>query len=478
MCIIIGRKSERKELERRFNSGMPEFIAVYGRRRVGKTFLINEMFRDNMAFHHTGLSPYDKNRRVSMKAQLQNFYYSLLRYGGENIQVPTSWMEAFHLLEKLLIQQDNGSRQVVFIDELPWMDTSRSGFLTAFEAFWNGWGNTRHNLCLIVCGSATSWMLDNLINNKGGLYGRLTCELKLTPFTLKECKEFYDARGIKMSLYNIVQAYMILGGIPYYMNYFNPSNSLAQNIDALFFSRNAKLNDEFNRLFNSIFDNAEVCMKIVRFLATRHMGFRRGEIADAVGVSANGDFTNTLNALKYSDFISTYVPIGANKNEIRYKLSDCFCWFWIHFKEQKDVNEVDYWQHHLKEYEISVWRGIAFEEVCANHVSEIKRALNIGGVSSVESNYIVRGDDEHEGMQIDMLINRKDDVVNLCEMKYYNTNFSVSKSYADKLLRRVSEIEKVFPDKSIHLTSITTLPLMSNEYSEIFQTKVTIEDLF
>jgi hypothetical protein len=275
MCEIIGRKKEIAELKRYYESGRAEFVAVYGRRRVGKTFLIDEVFHDDMVFHHTGLSPYDRRRKVTLKDQLQNFYFSLLRHGMEDIAQPKSWMEAFFLLERFLETCDNGSRQVVFIDELPWMDTARSGFLTALEAFWNGWGNMRHNLLLVVCGSATSWMLDNLISNKGGLYGRLTGEIKLSPFSLKECEEFYQSRGIRMSRYNITQAYMIMGGIPFYMNFFNPSYSLAQNIDALFFDRQAKLGDEFDRLFNSVFDHAEDCMKIVRFLGTRQCLCRR-----------------------------------------------------------------------------------------------------------------------------------------------------------------------------------------------------------
>ena len=191
---IVGRKQEIAELNRHLNSNKAEFIAVYGRRRVGKTFLINEVFRENMIFRHTGISPYDRKRKSALKDQLQNFYFSLIRHGMEGISQPKSWMEAFFLLEQHLERVYNGSRQVVFIDELPWMDTPRSGFLTALETFWNGWCNSRHNLCLVVCGSATSWMIDNLINNKGGLYGRLTCEMKLHPFTLHECEDFFINR--------------------------------------------------------------------------------------------------------------------------------------------------------------------------------------------------------------------------------------------------------------------------------------------
>ena len=478
MCEIIGRKKEIAELRRYYKSGRAEFVAVYGRRRVGKTFLIDEIFHDNMVFHHTGLSPYDRQRRVSTKDQLQNFYFSLIRHGMEGIAQPKSWMEAFFLLERFLETTDNGGRQVVFIDELPWMDTARSGFLTALEAFWNGWGNTRHNLMLIVCGSATSWMLDNLINNKGGLYGRLTGELKLSPFTLKECEDFYLSRDIKMSRYNVAQAYMILGGIPFYMNFFNPSLSLAQNIDALFFARNAKLGDEFNRLFNSIFDHAEESMDIIRTLGTRHAGYTRQEISEKTGINPNGEFTKMLKALIGSDFITKYVPFGASLREEHYKLTDSFCWFWLHFKESKQIHQEDYWHHHLRELEITAWRGIAFEEVCLQHIRQIKQALQIGAVSSTESAYIAKNDGQAEGMQIDIVINRNDDVVNLCELKYSKNPYVVMPSYARHLTARLEKMESSIKNKTFLLTYIGSSPLAENEYSDVFSCQVTLDDLF
>lgn len=478
MCIIIGRTKEIEELKRHTDSPRPEFIAVYGRRRVGKTFLVNEALRDQIAFRHTGLSPYDRKRKVTLKDQLQNFYFSLLRHGMEGVSMPKSWIEAFFLLEQHLERQDNGTRQVVFIDELPWMDTPRSGFLTALESFWNGWGCSRNNLCLVVCGSATSWMLDNLINNKGGLYGRLTLEMKLHPFTLRECEEFFESRSIRMSRYNITQAYMTLGGIPYYLDYFNSSQSLAQNIDMLFFHPKAKLGDEFDRLFHSVFDRADDCMKIVRFLGRRHSGYTRGEIASSTGLSANGDLTKMLKALVGSDFVTKYVPYGVGQREEHYKLSDCFCWFWLHFKESRHITETDYWQHHLREPEIASWRGIAFEEVCLQHIQQIKSGLQIAGVSSRESALIVPGEGRNEGMQIDLLIDRADDVVNVCEMKFYRSGFSVSKAYAEKVARRVSRLESDAPSKTFHPTLITCEPLQSGMHSDIFTSSLTIDDLF
>ncbi len=478
MCEIIGRKDEIAELKRYYKSGRAEFVAVYGRRRVGKTFLIDEVFHDDMAFHHTGLSPYDRQRKVSTKDQLQNFYFSLIRHGLEGVNTPKSWMEAFFLLERLLETTDNGSRQVVFIDEVPWMDTARSGFLTALEAFWNGWGNTRHNLMLIVCGSATSWMLDNLINNKGGLYGRLTGEMKLSPFSLKESEDFYRSRGIKMSRYNVAQAYMILGGIPFYMNFFNPALSLAQNIDALFFARNAKLGDEFNRLFNSVFDHADDCMKIIRTLGTRHAGYTRQEISAKTGIGTNGGFSKMLKALIGSNFVIKYVPFGASKREEHYKLTDSFCWFWLHFKEGKTIRQEDYWQHHLRESEISAWRGIAFEEICLQHVKQIKHALQIGAVYSTESAYVTKGDGTNDGMQIDLIINRNDDVVNLCELKYSKSPYVVTQAYANRLSARLEAMEGKLKNKTFLLTYIGSSPLAENEYSDIFPCKVTLDDLF
>ena len=321
-------------------------------------------------------------------------------------------------------------------------------------------------------------MLDNLINNKGGLYGRLTGEMKLSPFTLRECEEFFHSRGIKMSRYNIIQAYMILGGIPYYLNCFNPTLSLAQNIDALFFHPKAKLGDEFDRLFHSVFDHAEECMKIVSTLGKRHAGYTREELASKTGINPNGDFTKMLKALIGSEFIDRYVPFGAGKREEHYKLTDCFCWFWLHFKKKNDIKETDYWQHHQKESEVNAWRGIAFEEVCMQHVHQIKTAMQIAGVASVESALIVKGSRNNDGMQIDLLIDRADDIVNVCEMKYSKAPFTITKTYVEKLSKRIAHLESTLPEKSFLLTLITVNGLEHNLHSDIFANTITADELF
>ena len=478
MESVIGRKKEVAELEKLYYSGRPEFLAVYGRRRVGKTYLINTVFEGRMTFHHTGMSPYDGKRKVTLRDQLLNFQLSLIKHGAENTSLPKSWLEAFYMLQCFLEKNSDGSRQVVFIDELPWLDTVRSSFVIALEAFWNGWGSTRKNLMFIVCGSATSWILDNIINNKGGLYGRLTWEMKLLPFTLKDCEEFYASRGIKMSRYNVVQSYMFFGGIPFYMNYLKPEYSLAQNIDNLFFASDAKLDDEFNRLFNSVFDKADSCIKIVKALANRHSGYTRGELSQMTGINQNGDFTVLLKSLISSGFVKSYVPFGYSQRQVHYKLTDNFCWFWLHFKEKKRVAETDYWERHLNESEIAAWRGIAFEEICFTHIEQIKKALGITGVSSTESAYIAQNQPSDDGMQIDMVINRADDVVNLCEMKFYKDKISIDKAYSETLVHRQTIFEQKYPKKTVHLTLVSATDVVRNEYSDVLQSKVTIDDLF
>ena len=371
---MIGRKKEIKELNDLYNSSKSQLVAIYGRRRIGKTYLVDETFKGRITFRHAGLSPADENKKGMLKAQLEHFYYSLLVQGMKKCKKPQNWIEAFFLLEVFLEEKDDGSRQVVFLDELPWLDTYRSGFMTAFEGFWNTWGCHRENLMVIVCGSANSWILDHLINNHGGLYNRVTYEIKLAPFTLHECEEFYAYNNVKLSRYDIVQSYMILGGIPYYMGYFQSGMSLAQNIDYLFFAKNGKLREEYHRLFAAIFSNPELMKQIVGLLFSKNAGYTRNEIAKKIGVSDGGNLTQSLNALIASDFVIKYTPFG-KRNKEHYKLVDPFCMFYLHFVEQKKQIDENFWQHNVTSQQITTWRGFAFENVCFNHVQQIKKNL-------------------------------------------------------------------------------------------------------
>ena len=475
---MIGRAREEKELNELYDSGRAELIAIYGRRRVGKTYLVDEVFSGRITFRHAGLSPADEDAKGLLQAQLSHFYNSLDLHGMEPQEKPKSWLDAFLLLEKFLQRIDDGSRQLVFLDELPWLDSPRSGFLRAFEGFWNTWGCHRKNLMVIVCGSANSWVLDRLINNHGGLYGRVTHEIKLSAFTLGECEEFFRSKHVPFSRYDITQSYMIFGGIPYYLGYIDKNLSLAQNVDRLFFSRSGVLRNEYERLFESVFTNPTAIRAIVRLLYTRNAGFTRREISEKLGVTDGGTLSKNLNALLSSDFVVKYVPFGLSKREEHYKLVDPFCLFYLHFvQNQAKANEM-FWQQNVTAQPVVTWRGFAFENVCFNHVDQIKGALGVSGVISSSSAWSKKGGDE-EGLQIDLLIQRADNVVNMCEMKFTSEDFSVDKRYYRTLLSRMERVqEMVSPKTSIHSTLITTFGLKRNEYSGAFSSVVTMDDLF
>ena len=473
---IIGRKKEIAELEQLYNAENSQFVAVYGRRRIGKTYLIKETFKDRFAFWHTGLSPYDRDKKFLLRDQLQAFYYSLQDYGLQGGTSPRSWLEAFRLLEKLLEQKDNGQRLVVFIDELPWMDTARSRFIPAFEHFWNGWASKRNNILLIVCGSATSWMEDNLINNKGGLYNRLNCEIKLHPFSLAECEMYFHSKEIAMSRYDMAQAYMVLGGIPHYLSLFEKGYSAAQNIDKLLFEKGAKLGNEFDRLFGSLFKNAEDHKKVIRLLAQRRGGYTRHEILEHTGIKDGGGATEILKGLSESDFITTYYPYDERKVE-RYRLTDPFCISYLNFLDGKEMSEPQFWQKNASSPRLNTWRGFAFEELCFLHIAQIKMKLGISGVSTMVSSWIVESPEKKQ--QIDMLIDRADNVLNLCEIKFYGKPFVIDKKYDTVLRERMQTlVDRIPRKKSVHLTLIASYGLKRNEYSGQVQNEVTLDDLF
>ena len=475
---IIGRKKEISELLHYKNSKKSEFVALYGRRRVGKTVLVKELFKGEFAFSHTGLSPYDEKRKVTRADQLEHFYHSLIEYGLEETSCPENWLQAFYMLEHLLQEKNDGGKQLVFIDELPWMDANASGFVTAIEAFWNGWASDK-NIYLIVCGSATSWMLDNVINNTGGLYGRLSAELHLSPFTLCETEAFFESNGIAYSHYDIAQAYMVLGGIPYYLEKFRKGRSLAQNIDNILFSKQATLSGEFNRLIGSLFTNPEPYTSVIRLLSKRRYGYTREEISVHTGISSGSGLTKIIRALEAGEFIVRYVPFDAQKREVLYRLTDPFCQTYLKLVDGRKSNDPNYWQNSQNLPTMSAWRGIAFEELCMAHLPQIKNALGISGIETSVTTLTLRGDETSRGTQVDLFIIRKDNVVNLCEIKFSNDEFEIDKAYDAVLRHRISAVsERLKKTQNIHLTFITTFGIKQNEYSGIVQREITLDALF
>ncbi len=477
---MVGREKEVSELLERYDCNEAQFVAVYGRRRVGKTYLIDETFNGRITFRHAGISPVesgDEPKGRPVKKQLQAFYYSLISQGMKKDHCPSDWLEAFFMLEMFLQKIDDGSRQLIFLDELPWMDTPKSGFITGLESFWNNWACHR-NVMLVVSGSATSWMRDKLINNHGGLYGRVTWEIKLEPFNLKECELLFKENKINLSRYDIVQSYMIFGGIPYYLGYFKRGRSLAQNVDDLFFAKGAKLSMEYDRLFASVFTNPDMMKAIIKALKTRTMGYTRKEISALTGYTEGGTLSEALKALIVSDFIIKYVPFGYSKREEHYKLIDPFCIFYLDFIEKNGMIPETFWLSNVTSPPIITWRGYAFENVCFNHIEQIKNALGISGISTTQSAWTKMGE-EYKGTQIDMIISRKDNIVNMCEMKYYGEAFMVDKDYDSILRRRKNLLYEMIPKKNaVHNTLITTFGIRNNEYRWSFDNVITMDDLF
>lgn len=472
---MIGRQEEIKQLNRLYDSNKAEFVAIYGRRRIGKTYLVNEVFKDRITFKHSGISPIDNNDSTSpLDRQLNEFYHSLIASGLNPEYKPKNWSDAFFLLQMCLEKIDDGNRKLIFIDELPWLDTPKSGFISALEYFWNNYACSKHNIMLVVCGSANSWILDKLVNNHGGLYGRLTYVIKLMPFTLKECEEFFKYNNIELSKYDITQSYMIFGGVPYYLGYFQSDKSLAQNVDSILFKNNANLKNEYNLLFSSIFTNAEEMKDIIKILSSNSIGYSRSEIIDKLKVKGGGVLTKNLEALIASDFIIKYRPFKRKKDY--YKLIDPFCIFYTHFLNNKKLDE-DFYSSNIDSPKLNSWRGIAFENVCFNHIKQIKKALDIFGISTEISSWINK--DEEKGSQIDLLIIRKDNVVNMCEIKFYSSTYIVSKDYFLTLNERKNAlINELSPKQTIRHTLISTYGLKSNQYSDIFTNTITLEDLF
>ena len=482
--MIIGREEETKKLNELYDSYSAELVAIYGRRRVGKTYLVDENFEGKISFRHSGLSPIDGDVDeyvgTSMKDQLEHFHRSLVLHGWKDTHKPESWLEAFYMLEDYLIEKySDNERILIFIDEIQWLDTPRAKFMTGFEAFWNGWACHKKNVMVIVCGSSGSWMLDNMINNHGGLYGRVTCEMKIHAFTLNETERFFESKGIYMSGYDVTQAYMMVGGIPFYLKQFNRELSLPQNIDAIFFSAKAPLKREFDRMFASLFSNADIMKKIIKAVGSKNKGITRAEIAKNIGVLDSGEFSKQLNALIAGDFLIKYSSFGDSKRDMRYKLIDPFSMFYLSFMNgSADVKKIN-WVNIEDSQKVTTWKGYAFENVCWNHTEQIKKALQIAGVSAEESLWAKKGDETSRGTQIDLIISRKDNVVNMCELKFYNEEFEVDKDYHLVLENRKKLLREIIPKKAtIHNTLITTYGLKKRGYWSDFVRVITIDQLF
>lgn len=469
---IIGRKKEIKQLTTYYQSGKAEFVAVYGRRRIGKTYLVRNLFRGKFAFDMSG------SIEAPAAAQLSNFGYALREYGDKAQPIPKNWIEAFEALKLLLNSKLNGERLLVFIDELPCLDTPKSGFQQAFEHFWNGWAAYQSEIMLVVCGSATSWMITNLIDSHGGLHNRITHEMYLAPFTLGETEELLQANGFSWNRLSILQIYTIMGGVPYYLALLDKEQGVEGNVDQLFFSEHGELKREFGRLYSSLFRNSESYMRVIELLATCKQGMTRKEIAERLKLGSGGTLTKVLRDLINCDFIRGYCTRDKKikSKDLIYQLTDLYTLFYMSFC-YSGTTDTAYWTHLMGKPRQNTWYGLAFERVCMLHIPQIKRRL---GIEQIHTEYYSwRSKESKPAAQIDLLIERADNLINLCEIKYSQMPYTITKEEDMRIRNRVADfVAETGVRQGIIVTLITTYGLRQNPYSSLAQSQLSMDDLF
>ena len=472
MQPLAGRKYEQQLLLKLQNSDKSEFVAVYGRRRVGKTFLLRQVFENDFTFHFTGMA------NVNLQQQLANFNVAFARFNKAGNQKPAqSWLEAFAQLTDFL-EQDKAKRKIIFIDELPWLDTPSSGFIPALEHFWNSWASPRTDIMFIVCGSAASWMISKLINNKGGLHNRVTQRIQLKPFTLAECEMYFKMRNAAFDRYQLLQLYMAMGGIPFYLEQVDVSKSAAQNIDSICFTQTGLLQNEFNNLYASLFKKADKHIAIIEALATKLKGITREELLQITGLPNGGGTTRLLTELEASNFIRRYKPFEKKERNSLYQVADFYSLFYLKFIKNANAAEEGIWLNSLDSPAQRAWSGYAFEQVCLAHTDMIKKALGISGIQSNSSSWL--GKTGGNAAQIDLLIDRRDQVINICEMKFSINSFIITKKYAGEIRDKIGIFKAATgTKKSIYFTMITTFGLLENEYANsLVQNSLTMDALF
>lgn len=470
---MIGREKEIKILEDAYKDDKSHFIAIYGRRRIGKTYTVRETFHDRFTFTHAGISD------GGLKEQLLAFKGSL-KEAGYIVSSPLhNWIEAFEEL-KDLIRKSTEKKKLIFIDELSWMDTPKSGLITALENFWNGWASARKDIVLIVCASATSWMLSNVVHNKGGLYNRLTDIIHLHSFTLSECENYVETEGIAFNRTQILQYYMIFGGVPYYWTFLRRGESLAQNVDRTLFAEDAPLKHEFDYLYASVFKNPAKYIKIIEALGKKKVGMTREELIKTTGLTNSGDLTTRLDELESCGFIRKYQAFGMKKKNSVYQLIDFFTLFYYKFIVDEPTDE-HFWSNKINTPEVNVWNGLAFERVCFRHIDKIKEKLGILGVQTDINSWYCQEDTDRglHGSQIDLLIARRDQVINLCEIKYSMSEYVITEKFDRDMRIKINDLVTASGTKyAVYPTLITTYGVVENSYSGSIQSVVTLNDMF
>jgi len=475
---IIGRAQELALLDKIIASKRAEFLAIYGRRRVGKTYLISEYLKSHIVFSFSG------SFEQPTKRQIGNFFREYIRYtkGQEESNPPKDWNTAFSYLTDYLYSLSNksNSKVVVFIDEMPWLDTPKSAFVPALEYFWNQHVSKMDHVVLIACGSTASWMKKKLLKSKGGLYNRVTRRIQLEPFNLYQTEVFCKQKKFKFSRYQIIQLYMVMGGIPFYLNELSSGKSVVQLIDKICFSATGLLTDEYEQLYYSLFKNAANHIAVIETLAKHPYGLVRNQVVKKSGVPDGGTFTRTIEELLDSGFIIKYQPFQKKEKDSIYRLIDLYSLFYLRFIKGTNSRQTNSWQLLSNDSKFISWSGYAYENICLLHTSQILKKLGLAGTITQTSSWYYKGNEEIPGAQIDLLVDRKDGVVNLCEAKFSNKEFVLTKEYVGKLRRRRGIFEQATnTKKSVVTTLITTYPAIQNKYYlEEIHSEVVMDDLF
>ncbi|MDR0832286.1 MAG: ATP-binding protein [Bacillales bacterium] len=463
MNEIIGREEEQKLLQKYYETNNSELIILYGRRRVGKTYLIENYFKDNLFFYASGVLNEDK------QIQITNFLRkNKLEYKGIK-----NWNDAFYELEKMISGDNTNKKKVIFLDEIAWFEKKSSSFLRSLEYFWNSFCNKRKDILLILCSSASSWVVNKIINNKGGLYNRISGKIIIKPFTLKLCEKYLEYKNIRYSRVDILEIYMILGGIPYYLNYLDAYLSVSQNIDKIFFSENAHLKNEFSKIFSSLFENNEKYKLIIETLAKKTKGLSREAIIKEAKLESSGYLSRLLDDLEQTGFIRKYNNFSNKKKDALYQLIDNFSLFYNKIIYKEDVSDENYWSLSRNTPKHNAWKGYSFEMICFQHINQIKIKLGISGILSNISSF------QNEKCQIDLIIKRADNIINLCEIKNYNDKISLNNTMFDNLHNKIKEFERELSRQlTIHLTLISVYGLEKNKYSNVVTNEIILDDLF
>lgn len=466
MGMVIGRENQLFLLNNALISNKSELVAVYGRRRVGKTFLIRETYKKHFVFELSGIPQGD------IKDQLMNFYQELVKKSKKIAKYPkpANWMEAFSLLEKFIDGLTTKGKKVIFLDEFPWIYTQKSKFIQLFAHFWNNYCSKRSDLVVVICGSSASFMVNKVINDKFGLHNRITLPIRLLPFTLYETELYLKSRKIHWNRYAYVQLYMAIGGIPHYLEKIQRGDSVATAIDRLCFQKDGVLVNEFNQVFTSLFENASIHIKLVETLALSQKGLTRSEIISKSNINSGGTLSHTLRELIESGFVSESQPYNKVK-ETLYRLSDEYSIFYQRFIKP---NKNSSWVTLYNSRSYITWCGFAFETLCLKHVRQIIKQLGISGMSVNSVSW------RNSLAQIDLLLDRSDRCINLCEIKFSESEFVISKSYLESLQRKKEVFKNDLKSrKNLFVTFITAFGVKENDYyNNIVDNQITVDCFF